>query len=69
MQNAGVVPAGDDRAIGRTSRPLLKEVLLDHALHLALVQPRARHLTGQFMGLRGNARRLAHARDLLRALA
>ena len=69
MQNTGVIPAGNNRAIGRTSRPLLKEVLLDHPLHLALIQPGARHLTGQFMGFRGNARRFAHAADLLGALA
>ena len=69
VQHAGVVAAGHDRAIGRAAGPLLQKVLLDHRLHLPLPEARPGHLAGQFMGLGGDAGRLAQALQLLGPLA
>ena len=69
MQHTGVVATGDDRAVGRTARPLLQEVLLDHRLHLPLAQAGPRHLAGPLVGLRRDATGLPHPRYLLGLLA
>ena len=69
VQHAGVVAAGHDRVVGRSAGALLQEVLLDHSLHLALIQPRSDDLAGQLVGFSRNAGRLAHPRQLLGCFA
>ena len=69
MQHAGVVAAGHDRAVGRATGTLLQEVLLNHGLHLPLIEARPNHLTSQLVGLGRDSRRLAHTLQLLGALA
>ena len=69
VQHAGVVAAGDDRAVGRSAGALLEEVLLDHGLHLPLVQPGPCHPTRQLVGFGGDAGRFAQALQLLGTLA
>ena len=69
VQHAGVVAASHDRAVGRPPRALLQEVLLDHRLHLALIEAGPGHLAGQLVGLGRNASRFAHPLQLFGALA
>ena len=65
VQHAGVIAAGDDRAVGRPAGAVFEKHLVDHALHLALVEARPHHVAGQLMGQGGDARRLPQPVQLL----
>ena len=65
MEHAGIVPPGNDGAIGRSAGPGSAEVGLNGGLHLSLIHPRLRHRTGEFMSLCRNAAGLTQSMQLM----
>ena len=67
VENAGVIPTGNDRSIGRTTRTRSQKVLFNQRLDLAFPHSWLGGLPGQFMGLSGNPTGLPKTLQLLRS--
>ena len=50
MQHAGIIPASDNGAVGRSTSPIASEVSFHRRLHLSLVHARAGDRAGQLVG-------------------
>ncbi|MNM82310.1 hypothetical protein D3C81_943370 [compost metagenome] len=60
VQDAGVTPGGDDRAIGRHLRPALAEHVLQLGFQVVFVKARAAFLHGAHVSVGGNLGGVAH---------